>query len=92
MTYASVSSLPRESLAFGARSSSLPDDLPRCGRFPIGVAGRLELEAGIAEARLAEPSFAPEHADELLVVASFLKRPGPELRVVPLDAEEILAA
>ncbi len=60
--------------------------------IPTGVAGRLELEAGIAEAALTEPSFAPEHADELLVVARFLKRPGPELRIVSLDAAEILAA
>ena len=59
---------------------------------PGGLAGRLELEAGIAEAMLAEPSFAPEHAAELLVVAGFLERPGPELRIVSLDAPEILAA
>jgi DNA polymerase III subunit epsilon len=57
-----------------------------------GRAGRLEVEAGLAEAALAEPSFAPEGADELLVVAGFLRRPGPELRIVSLDAAEILAA
>jgi DNA polymerase III epsilon subunit family exonuclease len=67
-----------------------------------GAAGRIELQAGVAEARLAEPSFAPEDADDLLVVASFLKRPPPELRIVPLgdagpearsdDVTEILAA
>jgi DNA polymerase III subunit epsilon len=59
---------------------------------PLGAAGRLELEAGIAQVDHAEPSYAPEHADELFVVASFLKRPGPELRIVSLDATEILAA
>ena len=59
---------------------------------PAGTAGRLDVEAGIAEAALAEPSFAPEHADELLVVSGFLRRPGPELRVVSLDPNEILAA
>ena len=50
------------------------------------------MDAGLAAAELAEPSFAPEHADELLVVAGFLRRPGPELRIVSLDATEILAA
>jgi excinuclease UvrABC nuclease subunit len=57
-----------------------------------GHAGKLEVEAGLAEAALAEPSLAPEDADELLVVSGFLRRPGPELRVVSLDAAEILAA
>ncbi len=57
-----------------------------------GPAGRVEVAAGLAEAVRAEPSFAPEHADELLLVAGFLRRPGPELQVVSLDAAEILAA
>ncbi len=57
-----------------------------------GSAGRVEIEAGLAEATLAEPSVAPEDADELLAVAAFLRRPGPELRVVSLDARAILAA
>ena len=59
---------------------------------PDGPAGRLEVEAGLAEAARAEPSFAPEDADELLVVSGFLRRPGPELRIVSLDPQEILAA
>jgi DNA polymerase III subunit epsilon len=59
---------------------------------PTGAAGRLEVESGTAEAVLAEPSFAPDHADQLLVVSGFLRRPGPELRVVSLDTTEILAA
>jgi len=57
-----------------------------------GPAGRVEVEAGLCEAACAELSFAPEDADELLVVAGFLRRPGPELRIVSLDATEILAA
>ena len=57
-----------------------------------GPAGRLEVEAGLAESASIEPSFAPEHASELHVVAGFLRRPGPELRIVSLDAAEILAA
>ncbi|CAN5135744.1 hypothetical protein BH20ACT13_BH20ACT13_19980 [soil metagenome] len=58
----------------------------------VDGAGRVEVEAGIAEAALAAPSFAPEDADALLLVAGFLRRPGPELRIVSLDAAEILAA
>ena len=51
----------------------------------LPAAGRLELDAGLAEARRAEPSLAPEDADELLVVAQFLRRPPPELRVLTFD-------
>ena len=57
-----------------------------------GAAGRLELEAGLTEASLAAPSFAPEDSDELLVVGGFLRRPGPELRILPLASAETLAA
>ena len=42
------------------------------------------LEAGLAEARSAEASHAPEDGDELLLVGSFLRRPPPELEVVRL--------
>jgi excinuclease UvrABC nuclease subunit len=59
---------------------------------PDGAAGRLEVDAGLAEAARAELSFAPEDADDLLVLSGFLRRPGPELRIVSLDAQEILAA
>ena len=57
-----------------------------------GHAGRIEVEAGMAGAMRTEVSFAPEHADELLAVAGFLRRPGPELRIVSLDVGAILAA
>jgi DNA polymerase III epsilon subunit family exonuclease len=60
--------------------------------LPEGAAGRLEVEAGLAVASLARPSLAPEDADRLLVIAGFLRRPGPELRIVSLDAADILAA
>jgi DNA polymerase-3 subunit epsilon len=60
--------------------------------IPDGPAGRLEAAAGLAAAAVGEPSFAPADADELLVVAGFLRRPGPELRVVSFDADDILAA
>jgi hypothetical protein len=61
-----------------------------------GSAGRVEAEAGLAAARLGvRPGAAalrPEDTDELLLVGSFLRKPPPELRVVPLDADRILAA
>jgi DNA polymerase-3 subunit epsilon len=62
--------------------------------LPAGSAGRLELEVGLAEAALvqAQPSFAPEDADELMLLAGLLKRPGPELRIVSLVVGEVLAA
>jgi excinuclease UvrABC nuclease subunit len=59
---------------------------------PRGAAGRLEIEAGLAAAATAEPSLAPEDAGELLVVASVLRRPPPELRIVRMRAADILAA
>jgi len=57
-----------------------------------GAAGRLEVAAGLAEADRHEISYAPEDAEELLVVSGFLRRPPPELQVVSLDAASILAA
>jgi DNA polymerase III subunit epsilon len=59
---------------------------------PPGPGARVELAAGAAEARRVEPSLAPEDADELLLVRSFLRRPPPELEVVPLGAALRLAA
>ena len=50
-------------------------------------------DRGRARGSAAEPPApGPEDTDELLLVGSFLRRPPPELRVVPLDAERILAA
>ena len=57
-----------------------------------GQAGRVEVEAGLAAARLAAPAVGPEDTDELLLVGSFLRKPAPELRILPLDRERILAA
>ena len=59
---------------------------------PRGAAGRLEIEAGLAAAANGELSLAPEDAADLLVVAGFLRRPPPELRIVGLRVAEILAA
>lgn len=49
-----------------------------------GTAGRVEAEAGLAAVARAEASISPEDADELLLIGTFLRRPPPELRVVPL--------
>jgi DNA polymerase III subunit epsilon len=53
--------------------------------LPRGPAARLELESGLAEANAGHSSLAPEDADELLLVGSFLRRPPPELEVVRLS-------
>jgi DNA polymerase-3 subunit epsilon len=50
--------------------------------LPQGPGAALELEAGVAEARAATASLAPEDADELLLIGSFLRRPPPELTVL----------
>src|SRR5712691_9882513 len=60
--------------------------------IPPGGGAHLEVETGLAAARLAEPSFDPDVADELYLVGEFLHRPPPELLVRPLEPEAILAA
>jgi DNA polymerase III epsilon subunit family exonuclease len=57
-----------------------------------GVGAELEVEAGIAEAEAAAPAQDADPVDELLLVGSFLRRPPPELKIVPLEAAAILAA
>jgi DNA polymerase III epsilon subunit family exonuclease len=44
----------------------------------------LEWQAGLAAVARAEPTVAPEAADDLITVASFLRRPPPELEVIAL--------
>ena len=44
----------------------------------------LEWEAGLAAVLRAEPTLAPEAADELRVLATFIRRPPPELEVIRL--------
>jgi DNA polymerase III epsilon subunit family exonuclease len=61
-----------------------------CSRPLVGD-GALELAAGRAEAARAEPTLAPEAADELLVVSQFLRRPPPELQVLPLGADRAVS-
>ena len=60
--------------------------------LPPGAGAALEVRAGIAATRAVEPSLAAEDAEELLLLGSFLRRPPPELTVVPLDEQQILAA
>jgi hypothetical protein len=61
-----------------------------CGRVVAtrtllcGDAGRTELEAGLAWVARAEPSLDAADADELLLIGAFVRRPPPELRVLPL--------
>ena len=62
------------------------------GRSRAGAAGRLEIQACLAAATAAEPSLAPEDAADLLVVSGFVRKPPPELRIVPLRLAEIQAA
>lgn len=51
---------------------------------PPGGGSAVELQAGLAAARQAEPSLAGEDADTLRLVGGFLRRPPPELEVVQL--------
>jgi DNA polymerase-3 subunit epsilon len=61
--------------------------------LPAGAGGRLEAETAVAAALRADAIPAdPEDVEELLLVGSFLRRPPPELVVVPLRADRILAA
>ena len=54
--------------------------------------GRLEIQACVAAAAATETSLTPEDAADLLVVSGFVRRPPPELRIVPLRLAEIQAA
>ncbi|MBD0330136.1 MAG: GIY-YIG nuclease family protein [Thermoleophilia bacterium] len=63
--------------------------------LPPGGGAALEIEAGLAAARAAaagEPSVAAEDAEDLSALAPFLRRPPPELRVVPLRRDTVEAA
>jgi DNA polymerase-3 subunit epsilon len=56
---------------------------------PLGAGAGHEAAALVAEVRRAALSRAPEDADELRLVASFLRRPPPELRVCALEVDAI---
>jgi len=61
--------------------------------LPPGGGAHLEIEAGLAAARRrASNSLLQADLEELLLIGTFLRRPPPELAVVPLEAQAILAA
>jgi DNA polymerase III epsilon subunit family exonuclease len=51
------------------------------------LASRVEVDAGLSATKLP----GPEDLDEILLIATFVRRPPPELRVAPLDADAILS-
>jgi DNA polymerase-3 subunit epsilon len=61
--------------------------------LPPGGA-RLEIETGLALCRTKEVSagpLSPEEAEDLLLIDGFVRRPPPELAVLPLEADRIAA-
>ena len=69
-------------------SGRVADERP----LAAGAGARLEVAAALAAAARAEPSLDPADAADLRAVAPFLRRPPPELRVVPLERDAILGA
>jgi DNA polymerase III subunit epsilon len=63
--------------------------------LPPGAGARLEIGAGLALCRAArgrsDEALTPEQAEDLMLLDGFLRRPPPELAVLPLDAELITA-
>jgi DNA polymerase-3 subunit epsilon len=66
-----------------------------CARrsLPPGAGATLEIEAGLALCRAARARerdvLTPEQAEDLLLLDGFVRRPPPELAVLPLDARSI---
>jgi DNA polymerase III epsilon subunit family exonuclease len=63
--------------------------------LPPGGGARLEVAAGLTLCRIAReragPPLTPEQAEDLLLVDGFVRRPPPEVAVLPLQADRILA-
>jgi DNA polymerase-3 subunit epsilon len=63
--------------------------------LPPGAGAKLEVGAGLALCRAGrereEEPLSPEQAEDLLLIDGFVRRPPPELAVLPLDAERIAA-
>jgi DNA polymerase III subunit epsilon len=62
---------------------------------PPGLGARLEITAALSLCETARKNAAgpltPEQAEDLLLLEGFVRRPPPELAVLPLDEERILA-
>ena len=57
-----------------------------------GAGARIEIEAGIALCRSGEEldeALTPTQAEDLMLLHGFIRRPPPELAVLPLDAERL---
>ena len=63
--------------------------------LPPGGGARIEIEAGLSlchsNGGRSEAPLTPDQAEDLLLVNGFVRRPPPELAVLPLDAERIAA-
>ena len=61
--------------------------------LPPGGGARLEIDAALARCRTtrapAGELLTAEQAEDLLLLDGFVRRPPPELTVLPLDAERI---
>jgi DNA polymerase III epsilon subunit family exonuclease len=60
--------------------------------LPPGAGAHLEVEAGLAAARRALADGSHGDLDELFLVGTFLRKPPPELSIVPLERSAILRA
>ena len=64
--------------------------------LPPGPGARLEAEAGLAHCRAARERagevLTPEQAEDLLLIDGFVRRPPPELAILPLEAARIAAS
>jgi DNA polymerase-3 subunit epsilon len=60
--------------------------------LPPGGGAHLEIEAGLAAARRALAADDHGDLDELFLVGTFLRKPPPEIRIVPLEKDAIVRA
>ena len=63
--------------------------------LPPGPGARLEINAGLSIARASAPRREPltsGQAEDMLLIDGFIRRPPPELTVLPLDAQALSAA
>jgi hypothetical protein len=67
-----------------------------CARRPLppGPGALTEIQAGLAITRAAPNqtrTLSPEQVEDMLLIDSFVRRPPPELAVLPIDAHTIRA-